>query len=112
MAKKEITCNEVQKNIPAFIENDLDSTDTINFVNHVRSCKTCMEELSVEYLVLVGVKRLDSASAFNLNQELDDLIDINEQKARQKKQTSFFIFLGALLAAIVGGYFLSGLFRK
>ena len=112
MAKKKISCMEVQKNIPAFIENDLDSTETIEFVDHVRHCDTCMEELSVEFLVLVGIKRLDSASAFNLNQELDDLIDYNEQRARQKRQTSFFIFIGALLAAIIGGYFLSGIFRK
>ena len=112
MAKKKTTCAEIQKNISAFIENELDSSETLAFVDHVRNCESCMEELSVEYLVLVGVKRLDSASAFNLNQELEELIEYNEQRARQKKQTSFFIFVGALLAAIVGGYFLSMFFRK
>ncbi len=109
--KKQMTCEEVQKNIPDFIDTRMDSKESVAFIRHVRNCKACMEELSVEYLVVVGVKRLDSASAFNLNQELEELIDQNEQKARQKRQISLAIFVAAILLAVVGGYFLSGVFR-
>lgn len=107
---KQISCEEVQKNISGFIDCRLDSKESLRFINHIRNCETCMEELSVEYLVVVGIKRLDEASAFNLNKELEELIYKNEKKAKQKRQISFFIFLAAVLSAIVGGYFLSGLF--
>ena len=70
---KNAECETVQKNIPYFIDGKMESADTLAFIRHIRGCKTCMEELSVEYLVLVGVKRLDSASAFNLNKELKKL---------------------------------------
>ena len=82
MKKETVSCDFVQKNIPSFIDNKLDSSDTLDFIEHIRNCKACAEELSVEYLVLVGVKRLDSASAFNLNNELDELITKNMEKAK------------------------------
>lgn len=108
--KKTVPCEEVQKNIPTFIAGNMESKDTLAFIRHIRSCKTCMEELSVEYLVLVGVKRLDSASAFNLNDELEDLMLRNEKKARRRKNISIAVFIISILIAIIGGYFLSELF--
>ena len=107
MKKETIGCDVVQKNISKFIDNKLDSMDTLNFIDHVKNCKACSEELSVEYLVLVGVKRLDSASAFNLNKELDELIVRNEQKAKQKRRLSRIVFLAAIFCAIIGGYFVA-----
>ena len=107
MKKETLSCDAVQKNIPMFIENKLDSLDTFSFVEHVRNCKACAEELSVEYLVLVGVKRLDSASAFNLNKELDELIARNTEKAKKKRRLSRIVFLAAIFLAIVGGYFVA-----
>ena len=108
--KKTVPCEEVQKNIPTFIAGNMESKDTLAFIRHIRSCKACMEELSVEYLVLVGVKRLDSASAFNLNDELEDLMLRNEKKARRRKNISIAVFIISILIAIIGGYFLSELF--
>ena len=110
--KREMTCEEVQKNIPDFIETRMDSKQSLDFIRHIRKCKTCMEELSVEYLVVVGVKRLDSASAFNLGEELEELIYRNEAKARRRQSISLLVFIAVLLMAIVGGYFLSGLFYR
>lgn len=108
--KQKITCEDAQKLIPYFIDGKTDSNQSLDFIRHIRECKTCMEELSVEYLVLVGVKRLDSASAFNLNDELDDLITKSENKAKRTKSISFWIFILFIVCAIVGGYFLSGFF--
>jgi hypothetical protein len=108
--KQKLECEEVQKIIPKFIDGRTDSNQSLAFIRHIKGCKACMEELSVEYLVLVGVKRLDSASAFNLNDELDDLITRSETKAKRTKNISFLIFVLFILCAIVGGYFLSGFF--
>ncbi len=107
MKKEALSCDTVQKNIPKFIDNKLDSYDTLSFVEHVKNCKACAEELSVEYLVLVGVKRLDSASAFDLNKELAELIIRNEAKAKQKRRLSRIVFLAAIFFAIIGGYFVA-----
>lgn len=108
--KKTVSCEDIQRNIPAFIGGNMESKDTLSFIRHIRTCKTCMEELSVEYLVLVGVKRLDSASAFNLNKELDDLLTRNENRAKRKRNVSVIVFIAAILLAVIGGYFLSGIF--
>lgn len=108
--KRKIECEEVQKLIPYFIDGKTDSNQSLAFIRHIRDCKTCMEELSVEYLVLVGVKRLDSASAFNLNDELDELISKSEAKAKRTRNISFWVFILFIVIAIVGGYFLSGFF--
>ena len=107
--KNQITCDEIQKNIPDFIGDKLDSRDTLAFIGHTRNCKACMEELSVEYLVLVGVKRLDSASAFNLNDELEDLMIRNEYRAIRKRNLTRIVFVFAIGLAILGGYLISGM---
>ncbi len=109
MIKNQLTCEDVQKDIPDFINDKLDSRDTLAFISHIRECKTCMEELSVEYLVLVGVKRLDSASAFNLNDELEDLMIRNEYRAIRKRNLTRIVFVFAIGLAILGGYLLSGM---
>ena len=42
-----------------FINNKLDKEETKAFIEHVRDCKDCWEELEIYYVMLVGLKQLD-----------------------------------------------------
>ncbi len=103
-------CKEVQKNIHNFINDELDSKDCLAFIEHIRKCPVCKEELSIEFLVVTGLQRLDDAEAFDLQKELNDKINNNEANALQRKKMSRIGFLLIILLAVVAGYYVSMFF--
>lgn len=103
-------CKEVQRKIKNFIEDDLESREMLTYIEHIRNCPDCKEELSIEFLVVTGLQRLDSAESFDLQNELEDKIRTNEETALQKIKMSRIVFLLAIFAAVVAGYFISTFF--
>ena len=103
-------CKEVQKNIHNFINNKLDSKDCLAFIEHIQKCPNCKEELSIEFLVVTGLQRLDDAEAFDLQKELTEKIKTNEENALQRKKMSRIGFLFVIFLAVVAGYYLSMFF--
>ena len=65
-----MTCKEIEKIIPSFLNDDLDTDDLREFMDHIVNCEECMEELSIQFLVLEGMARLESGNVFDLQNEL------------------------------------------
>ena len=107
--KDKLTCTDCEKKIKAFIDKKLDYRDTLGFVNHISSCEQCKEEFSIEFLVVNGLKKLDSAEAFDLQRELEDLVSSSVEWAKDRKRLYREIMLFAFFVAIIGGYFLASL---
>lgn len=103
-------CKEVQKKIHNFIDDELDSKESLDFIEHIRNCPNCKEELSIEFLVITGLQRLDSAEAFDLQKELNDKIKTNEENAMKRRKMSRIGFLFIIFLAVVAGYYISMLF--
>ncbi len=103
-------CKEVQKNIHSFIDEQLDSKECLAFVEHIKNCPSCKEELSIEFLVITGLQRLDDAEAFDLQKELVEKIKNNEEKALQRQKMSRIGFLLIIFLAVIAGYYVSMLF--
>ena len=47
-----MTCKEISGMIPAFFDDTLDNESLRVFLNHLDRCKTCREELEIQYLVI------------------------------------------------------------
>lgn len=103
-------CKEVQKKIHSFLNDELDSKESLAFIEHIRNCPDCMEELSIEFLVITGLQRLDSAEAFDLQKELNEKIKTNEENALQRRKMSRIGFLFIIFLAVIAGYYVSMLF--
>lgn len=54
-----MNCQNAQSMVLNFINNKLDKEETRAFIEHVRECKDCWEELEIYYVMLVGLKQLD-----------------------------------------------------
>ena len=54
-----MNCQNAQSMVLNFINNKLDKEETKEFIEHIRSCKDCWEELEIYYVMLVGLKQLD-----------------------------------------------------
>ena len=57
-----MNCQNAQSMVLNFINNKLDKEETKAFIEHVRDCKDCWEELEIYYVMLVGLKQLDEVA--------------------------------------------------
>ena len=104
---KKMNCIDTEKSILRFIENKMNYQETEEFIEHISSCDSCMEELNIQFLIEVGMKRLEEGSNFNLNKELAEKIRNESIKARRVKiltrinyLVKFLIIIGVLAFAI------------
>lgn len=60
----------------------------------MKKCPSCKEELSIQFLVTVGMERLEDGDAFNLNDELSARLQMAEShvKIRQRLQRGLYYF--------------------
>ena len=65
-----MTCKEAEKMIPLFLEDDLDTDDLKEVLDHIDHCEECKEELSIQFLVTEGLSRLETGNVFDLKNEL------------------------------------------
>ena len=65
-----MNCKEFEKLIPSFIHDNMKEELLPDFVDHVRHCKECEEELAIQYLTTEGLNRLEKGASFSLDKEL------------------------------------------
>ena len=62
-----MNCQNAQSMVLNFINNKLDKEETKEFIEHIRSCKDCWEELEIYYVMLIGLncnRSYDSGNAY------------------------------------------------
>ena len=87
-------CKAAEKLIPDFIRGRMETRTAKHFLSHVEKCPSCKEELSIQFLVTVGMQRLEDGEAFNLNKELSARISISKRhvKIRERLQWGLYYF--------------------
>ena len=83
----------MEKLIPQFLDDDLDNQDLSDFLDHIDSCPECKEELTIQFLVRVGMQRLEDGNTFNLKEELDSLLKSAEKRLKGRKRLVYFSYL-------------------
>ncbi|MGN0132784.1 MAG: anti-sigma factor family protein [Lachnospiraceae bacterium] len=77
-----MTCKEVEKQIPLFLKDSLDEESLAEFINHIKQCKECEEELAIQYLTVEGLARLEEGASFLLDDELTIKIGQADRRIR------------------------------
>jgi len=72
----EIRCSKIQGEIEAFLADKLNGVERQEFVDHVRGCKLCRDELEVYHVIHSVVNQLDN----NTTEEDQDYIKSLEKK--------------------------------
>ncbi|WP_026660306.1 zf-HC2 domain-containing protein [Butyrivibrio sp. AC2005] len=100
-------CKEFQRMIPGFLDDELDNYSLEAFLNHMEKCKSCKEELTIQFLIEAGIQRLEDGSTFNLATELQTTMNDAWLRLRVRKRllnAAFFlqiIVVAEIIAAIV-----------
>ena len=87
-----MNCKEAEKAIAGFVENKLKDDTMEAFIAHTRTCPDCMEELSIQYLVAVGMSRLEEGGTFDLGGELERKLENYENRIRRRKRINATYF--------------------
>lgn len=101
-----MNCQSAQSMVLNFINNKLDKEETKEFIEHVRGCKDCWEELEIYYVMLIGLKQLDEGEEMvaDFKEKLQNEVDsrynalVREQRRQQvTKLVSILVAAGILL---------------
>lgn len=76
-------CAKFQKQISNFTNNNLDIKEMDSFINHAKKCKDCYEELEINYMVNIGLEKIenDETASFDLKGELEKMVEYYENKS-------------------------------
>lgn len=104
-----MTCLEAQSKIIAYIEKNIERTDKLEFLKHVKSCKDCREELHIYYTMIEGMRQLDDNEVLSkdFSRDLEDRMDRDLNSDRTKKKfvrSTIVIFAFVILTFGVFGY--------
>lgn len=85
-------CKEVQRNITAFLEEELHGKSAETFLDHISQCTECKEELSIQYLVREGMVRLEEGGSFDLSKDLDIMIEQSYKSIKKQRLAAIAIY--------------------
>jgi hypothetical protein len=76
-------CNEFIKMIPKFVNDTMEIEYYDEFIGHVKNCKDCKEDLEINYMIQVGLNRIedDSTKSFDIRGEMERQLIRYEEKA-------------------------------
>ena len=93
-------CKEVQRNITAFLGEELHGRSAETFLNHISQCPECKEELSIQYLVREGIARLEEGGNFDLSKDLDIMIEQSYKSIKNRRIAAILVYSLEALAII------------
>lgn len=96
-----MNCKEFEKEIPAFINDKLNEQVLPDFVDHIKHCKECEEELAIQYLTTEGLLRLEEGSAFSLDYELSQKVSKANRTVRMRNKIDLICRNVEIVAIII-----------
>ena len=94
-------CKETERRISRFLANDLTGRELIQFIEHVESCESCKEELTIQYLSSEGIARLEEGKTFDLDRELTEYMHTMVRKYKLRRKLRFGILVLEILAILI-----------
>ena len=108
---KEKDCRDYRQLITPFLNGKLSFERNGELLSHVDTCENCYDELRTTYMVMEGLKRLESGEAFNLGDDFgkvmrDARADYeNIRLARKVMSTALFSVIVFTFVILMAGLF-------
>lgn len=96
-----MNCKDAEKLIPSFLVKQLNSRELNQFLLHVEECPECMEELTIQYLVMIGTSLIEEGRSFNLRKALSELLSEARAKVKKWKIYTFLSYIAEIITIIV-----------
>lgn len=91
-------CKEAQNLIPRYISKEMKEKELELFLEHIKTCKMCYEELEINYTINAALLQLDDNqnTSYDMNEML--LEELNASRKYIKRKKAFYLFKNALYA--------------
>lgn len=96
-----MNCKETEKLIPVFLAKKLNTRELDRFLEHVESCSECMEELTIQYLVMIGTSLIEEGKSFDLRKALSELLVEARKVVKRWKLLMFLSYIAEIITFIV-----------
>ena len=104
-----VNCQDTERQIYRYINDNLQGDELACFLAHIDSCKSCREELEINYMVDIGIRELESDTGlYNIAGRLEK--KLQESRTQVKRLNSLRVinwsldtlaFLAGMLALAV-----------
>lgn len=76
-----MTCKEAESLVMPYIRHELPESKLEDFLEHIKNCGNCKEELEIYYTVEVGIRQLDEdTGTYNIKGAMEDDIIASRQR--------------------------------
>lgn len=96
-----MNCKEIEKMIPLFLTDKLNNKELNHFLSHVEDCSECMEELTIQYLVMTGTSLIEEGKSFDLRKALNELISNAKAKIKKWKICMLLSYFAEIITIVV-----------
>lgn len=98
---KNLTCHEAKRMVQPFLNGELKDRDLRAFLEHIKGCKSCQDELETYFIVDYALKYLDDENnnSYDMKALLKTLISQEEHDLRMRETIRFL--MAALFVALV-----------
>ena len=96
-----MNCKETEKLIPIFLNQKLNTRQLDQFLQHVENCSECMEELTIQYLVMIGTSLIEEGKSFDLRRALNELLIDATKIVKKWKLLMFLSYIAEIITFIV-----------
>lgn len=80
-----MNCKEAERQIPFYLNEQLEERATKEFLVHMKSCESCYEEMEITYMASTGLERLESASSLDINKEMHRILQQSEKNLKKRQ---------------------------
>lgn len=83
-------CREAHSLIPDYIKSNMSDKKMAEFIQHVRTCRSCYHELETYFMIRYAIKCLDEDSlvSYNLQNMLVEDLDKKERQIKNNKNAN------------------------
>ncbi len=99
-------CKEAKSLIEAYIEHKIPAGKLPQFLDHMQQCKTCLDDLQVQYAICTAIEQLNRGEDFSddYNSEVQRDLAKNRQQLMRHARKIRFLRVVTLLLFVVSGF--------
>ncbi len=96
-------CEQALQMMDMYINDQLSAKELTAFLEHIKKCPECYDELETLFIINEGIKYLETETrgSYDIPQMLRD--DIRRQENKLKKRTEFFRLLWSMFLVVMIG---------
>lgn len=100
---RKMDCREALETITNYLQGQLQLQKEIDLIEHVEHCPACFDELELNYIMLIGLDKLDEEQSVSMDftAMLQEHLEESKRQYRKKRRILYFLYSGLISSVLV-----------